>query len=239
MGNVQQEAAFGVHQGGDAARHAVECARQLAQFVAARGAGTRRQISPAEALHGLLQGAHRAGEMVGQPVAEQHRGHQKEQVLGGEEPGSHRPAGHLENEAVAPVFGSARHGGAGHSEEGKHPAAAGTADQGGLVLVGQQIASGLVGEDPGGVVNALEGIEEGLQTGPAAGFVSRARLLQFEGEQMGGGRFQVGCVAPRALPGDERRAHQRNRQRTPEPQQDLGKQRVHSPVASSGVRLNW
>ncbi len=79
--DIEQQAALGGQQGFDAAGHAVEGAGQLAQFVAARGIDARGEIAAAEAFHGLLQRAHRAGEVQRQPVAQQHRRRHHEQVL--------------------------------------------------------------------------------------------------------------------------------------------------------------
>ena len=74
MRDIEQQAALRRQQRLDPFGHAVESARQLAQFVAAVAGRARRQIAAAEALHCLLQGAHRTGQMQRQPVAQQDRG---------------------------------------------------------------------------------------------------------------------------------------------------------------------
>ena len=61
--NIEQQAALGGQQRLDAAGHAVEGARELAQLVAAGGIDARGESPCAEALHGLLQLAHRASQV--------------------------------------------------------------------------------------------------------------------------------------------------------------------------------
>ncbi len=115
--NIQQQAALGRQQRLDAVGHAVEGAGQLAQFVAARRAGARRKIAAAEPLHGLLQLAHRTGEVVRQPVAQQHRRGHHEDVFRRQEPRPDVGTRGDEEEPVAAVVGVAGDQGGAHADK--------------------------------------------------------------------------------------------------------------------------
>ena len=147
-------------------------------------------------------------------------------------------ARHDEEEPVAAVVGGARHGGIAGAEDLVEHAAFGVADQVAAVLVGQQVAAVLVGEHAARVVDAVQGVEEGLQCRAPAGFVSGARLFQLEAHQARDRGALVAIVFVDVEGGDERRPHHRDRQREPEPEQDFGEKGVHSAAASSGVRQN-
>ncbi len=107
MRDVQQQAPFGGQQRFNPVGHAVERARQLAQLVAAHALGAGGEIAAAEALHRLLQFAHRACEIQSQPVAEPHRGGHHVKVFRLQEPGANMGARHDEEEPEAAVIGLA------------------------------------------------------------------------------------------------------------------------------------
>ena len=115
--NVQQQPALGGQQGLDAVRHAVEGARQLAQFVAAGRSHARRKVAAPEPFHRLLQLAHGAGQVQRQPVAQQHRRGHHERCSGSRNQDPTRTARHDVEEPVAAVVGGARHGGIARAEE--------------------------------------------------------------------------------------------------------------------------
>ena len=148
-------------------------------------------------------------------------------------------ARHDEEEPVAAVVGIAGHGGiAGAEDLVEHPALR-AADQVGAVFIGKQVAAVFVGEDAAGVIDAMQGIQEALQCGAPADFVSAGGLLQLEAHQPGDRRPFVAVVLIHVEGGDEGRSDYRDGQREPEPEQDFGEEGVHSATASSGVRQNW
>jgi hypothetical protein len=164
-------------------------------------------------------------------VAQHHRRHEEEQVFGGKEPGAHLGVGHDEEEPVAAIVGGAGNLRTGIAQQVDNRMAVGAADQGGTILAGQQVAAVLIGENSLFVINPSQRVHKGLQRGPAAAFVSHASLFELKRDQT---RIAVGVERRQ-----ECRAHQRNRQRAPKPQQDPGEQRIHSATASWGERVNW
>src|ERR1035441_5010106 len=115
----------------------------------------------------------------------------------------------------------------------------GVADEVGAVFVGEQVAAVFVGQDAAGVIDAMQGIEEGLEGGAAANRAGPGGVLQLEADEARHRGALVAIVFIHVEGGDEGRADYRDGQREPEPQQDFGEEGVHSATASSGVRQNW
>src|ERR1039458_2505012 len=147
-------------------------------------------------------------------------------------------ARHDEEEPEPAVIAGAGDGGIAGAEDLVEDAALGVADEVGAVFVGEQVAAVFVGQDAAGVIDAMQGIEEGLESGAAADLVGAGGFFQLEADQAGDGGALVAIVFIDVERGDEGRADYRDSQGEPEPQQDFGEEGVHSAAASSGVRQN-
>ena len=231
--NIEQQAALGRQQGFDAARHAIEGAGKLTEFVAARGSHAGGQVAGTEPFHCLLQRAHGAGEVQSQPIAQQHGRSHKEEVVGSQEPVPHPAARHFVEEPVAAIVGHARHGVAGDANGRKSGAAHGERHQVRAVAVGQQIAAVIVGEDAVRAVDFLQCVHESLQGRTAAVLVGGARFFQLEPHQPGHRSLVARRVAADVQSRNECRAYADDGQRTPEPKQDLGEEGIHGQAISN------
>src|ERR1019366_3871947 len=189
--------------------------------------------------HGLLEYTNRAGQVQSQPVAQPDGGGHHEDALRLEKPGADMDARHDEEEREAAVIGRAGDGGIAAPEHLVEHAAPRAQDQVGPVFVGEQVAAVFVGEDAAGVIDAMQRIEEALQCRAPADLVGAGGFFQLEAHQPRHRRMLVAIVLVHVQGGDEGRSDHRDGQGEPEPEQDLGEERVHSAAASSGVRQNW